>query len=287
MTEHILVCPFDENLIRRINRTALVVRTEDSKRIPDIERVANEHNKLHCAWVAENDKLLATLPVAEEWKNIPVHIFLAGLGSFRDVVDKVPLLRQLSARIFLQAENKENVTGLMILSSLGIDCGIFWDDRDIDWDSFNDIMHYSIYTRAKHASIEPFHFVASNYNPKKTTDFGSVYFDNPRRYLHIDGEENIALTRRDLLNKRFVAQGLDSLDSIHENPAYINYINRWQEFFLNTGPCASCPSWRICLGKFSSTHERNPGCRELFTELLDASDFYRESKGKEKELCQL
>lgn len=291
MNDHILVCPFDEKLIRRFRRKALVVRTTDFKLIPHINRVVNEHNKLHCIWVVDKRRLVTSVPFAEEWKNIPIHLYLSGLGSFRSIVSKLPLLRQLCTRIFLSAEKEKNFTDLMILASLGIDCGIFLGNEGnetIDWEAMDDLMHYAIYTRTRHAAIEPFHYVASNYNPKKPTDFGSVYFDNPRRYLHVDKEENIALTHKNLLRKSFIDKGIGSIDTITDNQKYIESQTRWQDFFLKTGTCASCPSWRVCLGKFSSTYEQNPGCKDFFSDLMDASDFYRDLKKKEeKELCRL
>jgi hypothetical protein len=291
MNDHILVCPFDEKLIRRLSRKALVVRTTDFKLIPHINRVVNEQNKLHCIWVVDERRTLTSVPVAEEWKNIPIHIYLSGIGSFRSMVGKLQLLRQLSIRVFLSPGKEKNLTDLMILASLGIDCGIFWDNKkneEIDWEALNDLMHYAIYSRAKHAPIEPFHYLVSKYNPQKPTDFSSVYFDNPRRYLHIDEGENIALTYRDLLRKNYIDKGISSVDTIEANQKYIEFQTRWQNFFLKTEPCAFCSGWRICLGKFSSTYQKNPGCKDFFSDLMDASDFYRDLKKKEKrELCQL
>lgn len=291
MNEHILVCPFDENLIRRLSGRALVVRTTDYELIPHIDRFVNEHNKLHCIWIVDKRRILTSVPFAEKWLNIPIHLYLSKPGSLRSMLGKLTLLRQLSTRIFLPAEKQKNLTEVMILASLGIDCGVFWDDEgkeDIDWEALNDLLHYAIYTQTKHAAIEPFHYVASNYNPGEPTDFGSVYFDNPRRYLHVDHEENIALSHKDLIEKKFITKGIGDIDNITGNQMYMDSQTQWQDFFLKNTICASCPAWRVCLGKFSSTYDQNPGCKNFFSDLMDASDFYRDLKKKEdKKLCRL
>jgi hypothetical protein len=291
MSEYILVCPFDENLIRRLSRKALVVRTTDFELIPHIHRFVNEDNKLHCIWVDDKKRILTSVPFSEKWKNIPIHLFLSGPGSFKSMAGMLPLIRQLGTRIFFSAGKPKNLTDLMILASLGIHCGIFFGNEGnetVDWEAIDDLMHYAIYTRTRHATIEPFHYVASNYDPKKPTDFGSVYFDNPRRYLHMDKEENIALSHQDLLHQKFIDKGTGALDTITGNQKYIKSQTSWQDFFLKTATCAYCPSWRVCLGKFSSTYEQNPGCKDFFSDLMDASDFYRDlKKNEERELCRL
>ena len=107
MNDHILVCPFDQNLIARLNRKALVVRTTNFKLIPHINRVVNQHNKLHCIRIVDNRRVLTSVPFSEEWKNIPFHIYLSGIGSFREMLGKLPLLRQLSVRVFLSSSKKK------------------------------------------------------------------------------------------------------------------------------------------------------------------------------------
>jgi len=277
-------------LIGRLRRRAIVVRAAKFEFIPHINRVINEHNKLHCIWVIDRRKTLANIPFAEDWLNIPISCFIGGLGSIKNVMNKLSILRKLSIRVFLSPREGRNFRDLMILSSLGVNCGVFWGNggnKEIDWELMNDLMHYAVYSRAKHAAIEPFDYVVSKYDPKRPTDFNSVYFDNPRRYLHLDKEENIALTQEDLMRGNFISKGISSIDSIGGNQKYIESKTLWQEYFFKMEECASCPAWRICLGKFSASLKQNSKCKDFFSDLLDAADFYRSSKAKEKVLCQL
>lgn len=289
MSKHILVCPFDENLIGKLDNKRLVIHTKNLQLIPQINRLVNERNRLHCIWAVDKKKLLTTLSFDEKWENIPINAYLGGMGPFRELLIMLAKLKKLSVRVFLSSGKAENLLNLRILASLGIDCGIFWEDKSLDWDIVSDLMHYAVYSRAEHATIEPFYYTVSSYYPEQPTDFGTVYFDNPSRYLHIDEQENIALSNDDLLRGNFISKGIHTIDSIEENQNYVDYQNRWQKFFLQTEGCAYCPAWRVCLGKFDSTCKENPGCKQFFSDLLDAADFYKAKIQKErgKKLCQL
>ena len=201
---------------------------------------------------------------------------------------KLQMLRNMNIRIFLNSDNKLNFTSLHILASLGIDCGLSFSENKIDWEAMNDLMTYAIYAKVNHASIEPFMYAVKNYNPERLTDFSTVYFENPQFYLHIDKDENIALTSSDLKKGKYIAKGVEALEQIYENPLYLDAEKAWQEFFLADSPCAYCQAWRVCNGKFAKSFETNPGCRQFFTDLMDASDFYRtaEEKKRKKEVWQ-
>ena len=201
---------------------------------------------------------------------------------------KLHLLRDLNIRIFLNSDNKTNFTNLHILASLGIDCGIWFGENNIDWESLNDLMTYAIYGKVNHASIEPFQFIANNYSSARFTDYSSVYFENPYNYLHIDKDENIALSYKDLKNKNYVNTGFDTLPNIFENDNFKEAMLAWQQFFLKTEGCAYCQAWRVCMGKFCESIEKNPGCQQFFSDMMDAADHFLsvQHKNKRKEVWQ-
>ena len=259
MKEHIFICPFDKNLLDRLSNKRLVVKTSAFENIhPILQHVNNVKSVLHCIMV-EYSGSLASVPFHESWRGIPVAIFANEMGAFKEVINKIRLIRDLSVRIFLNSDNKENFTALHILASLGIDCGIFFGKNQIDWEAMNDLMTYAVYGKVNHATIEPFQYVVTNYNPARLTDFSSVYFENPRQYIHIDKDENIDKA-----------------------------IHSWQEFFLKPDGCAYCQAWRVCMGKFSESVEKNPSCRQFFVDLMDAADHFLsvQQKNKRKELWQ-
>jgi hypothetical protein len=288
MREHFIVCQFDERLMQRLNKKRIALVTNGFEEVHHICESFNDNgNSLHCL-VIHHKGSVVSIPFHENWKNVPMAIFANELGPFKEIMAKLPMLREMNIRIFLSSDNKANFTSLHILASLGVDCGLSFGNNDVDWEALNDLMTYAIYSKVKHASVEPFLYAAKNYTPERLTDFSTVYFENPQHYLHIDKDENIALTSNDLKSGKFIAKGVEALDHIHENPLYKDAENAWQEFFLSENPCAYCQAWRICIGKFSKSFEKNPGCRQFFTDLMDAADFYHvaEEKKRKKEVWQ-
>jgi len=289
MREHILVCPFDENLIAKFHNKRIVVNTSVFEEIPHIcQFVNNNQNHLHCIAIKQNNSLAST-PFHESWRGIPIAIFADQMGSLKEILQKLQLIRDLNIRIFLNTDLKENFTNIHILASLGIDSGVFFGENNIDWEAMNDLMTYTVYSKVNHASIEPFQFTVNNYNPARTTDFSAVYFNNPNSYLHIDANENIAITKEDLINGKYIAKGIESLTSdIFEDEKYKEALHIWQEFFLKNDGCAFCQAWRVCMGKFSYSIENNPGCTKFFVDLMEASDHFLavQHKNRRKELWQ-
>ena len=289
MREHILVCQFDETLISRLHQKSVVVTTNDFEQLHSICKILKDHQvNLQCL-VFHHKGSLASVPFHESWKGIPIAVYVNDMGPFKEIMGKLPLIRDLNIRIYLSSENIANYTNLHILASLGIDCGInFVENEKINWESLNDLMTYAIYGKVNHASIEPFNFIASHYNPGQLTDFSSVYFENPHAYLHIDKDENIAMTSSDLKKGKYICSGIQSFHQIHENEKYKEAVHSWQEFFLKTEGCAYCQAWRVCLGKFAESFEKNQGCRPFFVDMMDAADHFLslQHRNKRKELWQ-
>jgi hypothetical protein len=109
-------------------------------------------------------------------------------------------------------------------------------------------------------------------------DYGAVYFDDPRVYLHMDAEMRIALSADELNAGQFIGQGLEALEEIQTNAAYVARLERWREFFLETEGCAFCDGWRICLGRFASVPGAAPGCRNFAVDFMDTLEMVGEKK---------
>ncbi|MBF0345852.1 MAG: hypothetical protein HQL06_16690 [Nitrospirae bacterium] len=282
--KHILVCPFQEELISQLNGKDLVIRLNDIYNIERVANIVNNRNNLHCALV--NTKYsLASISFKDNWQNIPIALYVSDMGSFLEMLTKITILRQLNIRIYL-SENLEHVyTNIMLLSSLGIYTGLAFDQKNSDWESINNLMHYAIYGKSKHAPIEPFHYIASNYRINKPTDFGSVYFDDPRKYLHVSEAGNVALSNKELQSKVFVSNSLNNLENIENSQDYVERINAWRDFFIKPDGCAYCQGWRICLGKFSDRpNSQKKDCEKFFVDLMEASEYFQ-SRQQEKKAC--
>jgi len=288
MRKHFLVSEFDEKLFNRLKDHRIAVVTHGFDQVHHICESFNDNgNTLHCLVVHYKGSVVS-VPFHENLKNVPMAIFASEMGPFKEMMARLHILREMNVRIFLSSDNRANFTNLHILASLGVDCGISFGENTIDWDAMNDLMTYAIYAKVKHASIEPFMYAAKVYSPERLTDFGSVYFENPQSYLHIDKDENIALTSKDLKAGKFIAKGVEALENIQDIKEYQDAEFAWQEFFLKDNHCAYCQAWRICKGKFTDTFEKNPGCRQFFTDMMDAADYYQEAqkKTKKKEIWQ-
>ncbi|MBN2523069.1 MAG: hypothetical protein JXB24_07320 [Bacteroidales bacterium] len=273
MTDHILVCPFNKKLLDKIKHNAIIIRTRDFKDLHHIHREVNKSNALHAIKI-QTETPLATISFQESWLHLPLVIYSPEFGDYKDFSRQLDLIRKLNIRIFLSSQHEFNFTGLRILSSLNISCGLFFNEEPPNWDLLNDLMHYDIYGRTRHAPIEPFHWLASHYEPAGYTDYNSVYFNNPLKYFHINEKEQIALTETDLLNNNYIDEGIKTLDTIEKNKKYIDFLNRRYEIMLQMNECAFCPAFRICLAKFQNLTDKKNTCKSFFSDFMDAADYY-------------
>lgn len=287
MNDFRLVCNFNEDLINRFKGRAFVIKTNNADEIPRINHIVNKHNKLHCV-ALNHPGALSTLNVHEEWEGIPIHIFAHRFGNFMQFIEQKFIYHKLSVRVFLSSDIDTNYRDLQILSSFGIDCGIYFSEQAVNWEKLNDLMYYSVYGKVPHASIEPFDFTIKYFEYNKPVDFSNVYFENPHQYLHLSENGKIALSAIDLYNEKYISEDFADIDTMRQNEQYKKYLNNWQGFFMNLNDCSTCPSWRICLGKFKNNADKKNTCQPFFNDLMEAAELVAENKDnhKTKVLCQ-
>lgn len=280
MKDFTIVCPADINLISRLNDHQLVLSMNSLTNINEIYQASTHQNSVQCLKVRINDSL-TSLEINEELKSYPLALYVNQLGDFKKTLDMIPVLRTANLKIFLPAHIKENMKDIRILSSLNVYCGLFFESKgNINWDMINDLMSYSVYGQTTHSPIEPFTSVINHYVPHEFTYFNSCYFENPIQYLYINENEDIALSKTDLENKKFIAQGLASINHLKESSTYQEELNKWHTYFLENRKCSSCPAWRICQGNFLEQCQKNEECYQFFSDLLEAADFYYLQKNK-------
>lgn len=278
MITRFLVCPFDEDLMSILGSRSLVPRLTSLDDIPRaVEAVGRSGAHLHCLLVKTQAPLTA-LTFKEEWMDIPIALYVSSLGRFPQFVKQLPLLRQLNLRVYLPTDSKENYSSVRIISSLGIETAVIFREEGLDWKLISDLMSYAYFARAPHAPIAPFDYMAARYHRHQRNDFSSVYFDDPRTYLHLDEKGQVALTSADLLAGKYIAQSIDDLGDIDQNDDYVNHLESWRVFFLQKDGCAYCPGWRVCLGKFSHITNGDTGCKQFFSELMDSVELKQSIK---------
>ncbi len=281
MNSHILVCDFDEKLISRFEHCNLVVRMDNPGLVNHAVKKVHEKNNLNTIWL-HIDAPLSKLDITELEKSsaVPFYLEITGLGSFKESIEHIRSLRKLDVLVMLAEDAPGTYRDLKILSSLFVPCGITFRNRNPDWESLSDLLSYSVYNKVPHAPIQPFHFLISNYDSQKRIDFASVYFHNPSSLLHVDTKGCIALSREELEKEEFISMDLGDLEGVTHLPSYAQKREAWREFFLKPDGCAYCPSWRICLGKFEESQDKESGCMKFFGEWMEAAEHYQEQKIK-------
>ena len=141
-----------------------------------------------------------TTPKASPWRSWPLPS-----GRFRDLARHLDRLRKLNLRVYLPCDHADNLASLRILSSVGIPCCADFRDGGTDWEALADLATYAVLERTPHAAMEPFAFMAANYHSADRLDWGRVFFDDPRHFLHLSEDGRVALSQAELAEGRFVA----------------------------------------------------------------------------------
>lgn len=264
-----IVCPNDEGLFQGFTRHAVVLRLKRGESLrASQENLAKSGNSLWGA-ILESDRPLADLAYDDWPQGLPLVVIAPTLGNFRDLARHLDRLRQLNLRVYLPGGQTGNLGNLRILSSVGIHAGAILKQVGTDWEYLADLATYTLLVRAPHAAIEPFSFISANYRAGCNLDWGAVFFDDPRHFLHLDVHGRVALSPAELAEQRFAAANLAEIGSPEEFPPIRERARSWRTYFENNHPCAFCAGWRICLGKFSADLGKNAGCADFFTELLE------------------
>lgn len=269
-----IVCPYDQDLLKRLKGYGIAIRVSDPSEIMQAAAAskASTSNNLQNV-IVESRETMDAFKFQNEWLGIPLALFFPEMGKFRNLGKKLEQIRKLKAHIYLPAERDENLTSCRILSSLGItSCLTLSQDKAPNWDFLADLMTYAVLGSVAHAPLEPFEHIRGNYEAKQYADWGSVCFDNPREYLHVDARGRVALSKEELAQGIFIADDIVKLKNPMDCPEYAERTNVRKRFFLEDHPCTRCEGWKVCLGNFLRDGKPADGCREFCRELLEALD---------------
>lgn len=274
MIDKSIVCSLKTALSIDHGDSALVIRTSRPDRLGEIrEEVRSRAVRLRCV-VVETDLSLEEIPFDESWKGCPIALHIKRIGRYRTYSPDMPLLRELDIRIYVPADREENLTGLRILASLGVETAVEFTDTPPDWERVSDLMTYALLGLSPHAGIEPFSFIGEHYDPNKLTDFGTVYFDDPTQYLHLDEDGKVYVSPHDLRLKHVALDDAKDMDRVEETEAYRGRMEGWRQHFVHMDTCSTCPGWRLCGGAFSQFSKASD-CSTLFGEMLDVVEQYQ------------
>jgi hypothetical protein len=284
--KHVIVCPYVPELLEKLENVEVVIHTDTFENVNEIIQTVSRYRFKLIALRIDSKLNLSAIPFDEFWCNIPIALYVNEFGDYYDFFKKLSLLKKLNIRVFLSSGYADNYNFLKILSSLGISSGIFFDTK-VFWENLSDLMIYSYYSKAQHEPIEPFNFLLKNYTYEALTDFGSVYFNNPMKFLHINTEEGVSYSSSECIKGEYVVKGIDKIDSIIDSPEYELKRYEWQNYFLENHNCTFCPGWRICINKFNDANEYDPACKEFFTDLIEQCDSLTNQKQPKIKVWQL
>jgi radical SAM protein with 4Fe4S-binding SPASM domain len=256
----------DLDALPRLKNRSIVVETDNIELIKHIKTTVQLNNYLFCIKINIKQEI-TSIDFKEEWQNVPLVIYTDELGRVRDLIRLIPLLKKLNVKFFLNGTKKQNYEAVQILSSLGIYSGIVIDENS-DWEKLTDLMYYSLCGKVIHAPIEPFQYVYDTYVKNTLVDYGTVFFNNPAKFLYVSGNGQVAFSKQNLEQKNFFLDHVDKINELDKNADYQQYTKSWQAFFYEPTPCAACAAWRICLGKYAHLKDTSL-CQSFAVELLD------------------
>lgn len=279
MIPRFLVCPHAPDLYHQLEASQGIVPVLHSvKEIGDAVQAARSGKAhLHCLWI-RTDVPLSAIRFDPAWNNTPIALYASGMGRLKDSLHNFPQWRQMNLRIYLPATSLENLAALRILSSLGVETGIIFDEISLNWEMIADLMTYALFGKIEHASIGPFNYMADRYRATSHNHFGQFYFNDPKVYLHLDETGRVALTQQDYAEGRFIAESLADLGDIEESEQFLACTNRWREFFIKPEICSCCSGWKLCGGLFYDENGNNNGCATFFMEWMDALEEYQRNQ---------
>lgn len=281
-----LVLPFNETLIANLSGRVLAVRVDDpSDVLRAAECVRSSANRLSMV-IMDSRIPLDEVPFDDAWAGIKLAVYAPKMGRFRGLARRLRTVRELNPMIYLSVDDPGNLTALRILSSVNIrSAAVFGDRGPGDWEGLADLMTYALATTVPHGTIEPFSTIEGRYQSEGWIEWGPVFFDDPKDFLHLDPDGRIALSRRELLDKSFVETDIARLDDVIDSGAYRERTDVRRRLFLAYHPCSRCPGWKVCMGKFDRNGTDGTGCAAFAVEmiaLLDDLNKRREERGKDR-----
>lgn len=272
-----LICPYNPQLLDRFHGRILAVRVKTPGDVAPAAHHVRLRNELLCV-IFNSEVPLDGIEGMDEWKGIPVALMAPSFGKFRNIVKKLELMRDVNLRVYLSCE-KENLTGAMMLASVGVPCAVAFDgDETPDWEALSDLMTYAVLGRVHRANIEPFNYIAENFNPQARAEWGRINFEDPNQYLHLDSAGRVALSRRELLAENFIAQNIDEAGGSEGLKSIEERLQKWRGFFLANHFCSRCEAWRICGGKFAQNKKTADGCSAFFSEMMTVAKQYQDNQ---------
>jgi hypothetical protein len=261
----------------------ITVRVHDPEEVFTAARDVKESGNRLFSVIVDTDRSLEDIDIPENWGGISVALFLARMGRFRSIRNKLERMRRMKVRVYLPCDDPENITSLQIFASVGVSVASRIIQGPHHWEPLLDLMTFAILGPAPHSPIDPFVFVADNFEAGGSVDWRGIYFEDPNEFFHLDDRGRVALSHNELLDNDFIFDDPSGIDIREEYPEYRLRTSPRERFFLTDHPCTRCPGWRVCMGAFVQNGSSPDGCSEFASEMLEVVEQYRAHRGASRE----
>lgn len=207
---------------------------------------------------------LSQIQFNNDWENIPLVIFAYNLGDLNYILNLVGLIQTCKIRVMLPASNQESYASLKILSSLGVDCGIFFDQEQVDSETFLDLASYYYMSPVPHASIEPFSNIKENIHIDHNHSFDEVYFIDEKRFIYIHSESAFSFSPQSEHLSLYLSD--NDFEKEQVNFKLVNYYGH----FMNLDQCSKCKAFKICNHKLISSF--NSDCQQIMADVFEYAE---------------
>ena len=266
----ILVLKYDESLLRGIRDCQLVVKTDSLYQIENKFREAQRSNSVVALCVQLPYSSISQIDFREEWAQIPLIIYAFNIGDYDVFFSKVNTIRSLNVRLFISNKADTAFTDLKILSSVGVDCGLYMeDDVKMNDDSLLDLASYYFMSPVPHATVEPFEFILRHLTEEKNEGFESVFFDNPLQFVNIETIDD-----------------LHRIDSDRQDDFALK-MDVYYKHFIDLDICSKCPAFKICNRQMTN---KLGCCQNTMNEIFEYAELrnsMNNQQNNQKTVCQL
>ena len=266
----ILVMEYNEDLLRSLKGQRVVVQINTLEQLESRYSESQRNNEVVAMCVRLPFTSISQIDFKQDWSQIPLIIYAFNIGNYDSFFRKVNLIRSLDLRIYLSNESETSYTDLKVMSSLGVDCGLYMaPGKKMSDDSFLDLASYYFMSPVPHATIEPFEHILRHLDVEKSEGFKSVFFEDPLKFTLISS--------------------LDIFDECEHNNIDNDFaikIKEHYQHFIDLDECAKCPAFKICDKQmFQKLNE----CQKTMNEVYEYAELRNSinSKQETKIICQL
>lgn len=265
-----LVIKYDTEIIKSVSNKRIIVELDSLEDLEVKYAESQRCNQVMAMVVKMPYTSVSQIDFKEEWANIPLMIRAYNIGDYDMLFFKLDTIRRFNARIYLTSKSASVYTDLKVLSSLGIDCGIWLEDEmPVEDDKLLDLASFYYMSQARHATIEPFEFIMRHLNEEHNISFDAVYFTNPLMYQHVESAEEIPT------------------DETLEHDDFKVKMETYYKHFIDLDDCAKCPAFKICNYRMNKVLT---SCSTTMNEVFEYAEIRNEmnrNQAPRKTICQL